>query len=204
MRGFTTDNKGIALVTALMLTLISLLIIMSVMTLITSSISRAGAQKRYRTATEAAYGGTEVVMKDMLPFLLKNFDAANLATELTDQFAGISLAVTSDACLKDKITKETGLWGGGCSQTVAAKVAPDFTFTLSASTGQPFTVYTKIIDTIGGNTDTSGLQLEGAGVAESLSVLTPMHLPYVYRVEVQGERSQNATEQANLSVLYAY
>lgn len=204
MRRFSSDKKGIALVTALMMTLISLLIIMSVMMLITASISRTGAQKRYRTATEAAYGGTEIVMKDMLPFLLKNFEATNLGDALTGQYGGISLVVSSNDCLKDKMTKETSLWGSACSQTVSAKVAPDFSFTLSAATGQPFTVYTKIIDTIGGNTDTSGLQLEGAGVAESLAVLTPMHLPYVYRVEVQGERSQNPTEQANLSVLYAY
>lgn len=204
MRGFAAGKEGVALVTSLMLTLISLLIIMSVLSLITASVSRTGAQKRYRTATEAAYGGTEMVMKDMLPFLLQNFEAASFSQKLTDQYSGISLAVTDDQCLKDKITKVTSSWGSSCSQTVSAKSSPDFTFNLTSTNGVPFSVYAKIIDTIKGNSDTSGLQLEGAGVAESMIVLAPMHIPYVYRVEVQGERAQNATEQANLSVLYAY
>ena len=78
------------------------------------------------------------------------------------------------------------------------------TMDLQATTGSPFTVYTKIVDTVPGNSDISGLQLEGSGVAESSSLLRPQQIPYIYRIEIQGERKDNPTAQANLEVLYAY
>lgn len=198
------NNKGIALVTSLMLTLISLVIILSVMTLITSSIKRTGAQKRYKTAMEAAYGGTDIVLKEIMPYILKNMDSVNLGPGLQGQYDAGWLSVTSDLCLREKLTKRTDQWNVACNQTLNPKVSPDLTFSLTSLKGMPFTVYTKIVDSTSGNTDTSGLQLEGAGVAESTSVLSPQHQPYVYRLEIQGERSTNATEQSNLSVLYAY
>lgn len=77
-------------------------------------------------------------------------------------------------------------------------------FTLQASSGNPFIVYSKIVDTVSGNSDTGGLQLEGGGVAESSSLLTPQHFPFIYRMEIQGERQNNSTTQANIEVLYAY
>jgi hypothetical protein len=65
-------------------------------------------------------------------------------------------------------------------------------------------VYTKIVDTVPGNSDLSGLQLEGAGVAETSPLVKPLQIPYIYRIEIQGERKNNPTAQANLEVLYAY
>jgi len=198
------NNKGIALITSLMLTLISLVIILSVMTLINNSIKRTGAQKRYKTAVEAAYGGTDIVVKEMMPFILQNMDSANLGATLQGQYAAGWLTVTSDQCLIDKLTKTTNSWNAACNQSLNPKQTPDLVFPLTSLNGKPFSVYAKIVDTSSGNTDTSGLQLEGAGVAESTSVLTPQQKPYVYRLEIQGERSINASEQSNLSVLYAY
>lgn len=199
-----SNNKGIALITSLLMTLISLLIIMSVMTLITGGIKRTGAQKRYKTAIEATYGGADIVLKEIMPYVLQNIGSGGIGAAVQGQYEAGWLSVTTDQCLTDKLTKVTGLWNAACSQTLNPKPAPDFSFSLTSQKGQPYTVYTKIVDTTSGNTDTSGLQLEGAGVAESTSVLTPLHQPYVYRLEVQGERSVNATEQSNVSILYAY
>lgn len=198
------DNKGIALVTSLMLTLISLVIIMSVMLLINQSISRTGMIKRYKNTVEAAYGGTDVVMKDIIPFILRNYTSANIQTRLATSFSGISLTATTKECLQAKMSLPSVSWPSACSSSLNAKSTPDFSFQLQASVGQPFTVYSKIIDTVVGNSDQSGLQLEGGGVAESSSVITPQHFPYVYRVQIQGERTTNATEKSEMSVLYAY
>jgi len=33
---------------------------------------------------------------------------------------------------------------------------------------------------------------------------TPMPFPYMYRIEVQGERQSSSIEKSNISVLYAY
>lgn len=203
---FIKNNNGIALVTALVMTLISLTIVMAVMYMITQSITRTGGMKTYHTALEASYGGTDMLIKDIVPEMLKNYLDADFKTKMETDFNAIdfSIDVTDVSCIQTKLTKKSGDWAA-CSKTISdLRTTRDFSFTLPAASGQPYTVYAKIVDTIGGNTDTSGLQLEGAGVAESTSVLTPQHLPYVYRVEVQGERSQNAIERANLTVLYAY
>jgi len=205
MKHLITDNKGIALVTSLMLTLISLVIIMSVMFLITQSTISTGIVKRYKNTVEATYGGTEVVMKDVIPFILKNYTSASIQSRLATNFSSIGLSSISKDCLLAKISLSSDKWPSACSSTVDPKSGgADFSFSLQASGGQPFSVYTKIVDTVGGNTDQTGLQLEGSGVAESSPIITPQHFPYVYRVEIQGERSTNATEKSRMSVLYAY
>lgn len=198
-------NDGIALVTALIMTLISLTIVMAVMYMINMNITRTGAMKSYRTALEASHGGTDMVIKEIVPELLKNFANVDFVDDLQTQFSTINFTVNTTAeCIQDKLTKKSGDWDAACSQTQDLRAARDFSFQLQATGGQPYSIYTKIIDTIVGNTDTSGLQLEGAGVAESTSVLSPQHVPYVYRVEVQGERENNPSAQANIEVLYAY
>ncbi|BCS53486.1 hypothetical protein [Geobacter sp. SVR] len=205
MKRLLANQEGVALVTSLCMTLISLTIVMAVMYMVSRNIEQAGASKRYKTALEASYGGTDMVIKDILPYILSDFNSAKLNTDLESRYSGVSLAVTATAaCLQDKATKGTKDWDPACSSGLTPTSGPDMTMQLQASGGQPYTVYTKIVDTVSGNTDMTGLQLEGAGVAETLSVITPQHVPYVYRLEVQAQRSANAAEQANMSVMYAY
>ncbi|MSM40814.1 MAG: hypothetical protein GJT30_14460 [Geobacter sp.] len=199
------EEKGIALVTALMLTLISLTMILALLYMITAGVSLSGAQKRYRTSLEASHGGAEIVLKDVIPTIMRNYSSSTLVTQVQNDFSGVGLQVTaSQKCLQAKLTKPASQWPSGCSQASNPKQGPDLTFNLQASSGDSYRIYTKIIDTVKGNTDISGLQLEGAGVAESTPVLTPQHFPYIYRIEVQGERSTTSQEQANISALYAY
>lgn len=205
------NEDGIALVTSLMMTLITLGIIMSVLYLITSSIQNTGANKRYRSAVEAAYGGTELVVKDLLPMILRDIASTTLGTDIStyNQDNNITVSMnTTQQCLQAKLTMPTNLWAAnGCppnATTINPTSQSDVQITLPATNGTQFTVYSKIVDTIAGNTDTSGLQLEGAGVAESNTIIVPQHFPYVYRLEVQGQRSVNPAEKSNISVLYAY
>lgn len=210
MRGGTAmilfnNQKGIALVTSLMLTLISMTIVMALMYIITSSTKTSGLVKKYKTSLEASYGGTEILTKDVFPMILKNYSSPSLITDLATTYSGLDLQVkTTQGCLQTKLVKSTKNWPSNCSNTSNPKENPDLQFTLSAKTGEPFVVYSKIVDTTEGNSDVSGTQLEGAGVAEGNSVLTPQHFPYVYRLEVQGERQSNSSAQANVEVLYAY
>lgn len=199
------NEDGMALVTSLMLTMISLIIVMGLLFMMTQSISMSGATKRYHTALDASYGGSEVIIKDVIPSILRNYSSAGLVTSVQTDFSSIGLAVTtSQACLQAKLSRPTSQWPAGCSQDPSPRKNADFTFNLQATTDAPYTVYAKVIDTVNGNSDISGMQLEGAGVAEGQTIITPMHIPYIYRVEVQGEKAQNATENAQLSVLYAY
>lgn len=194
-------NDGIALVTSLLLTLISLTMVLALMLMIQQSIQASGATKRYKSAVEAAYGGTQIVTKDIFPLILQNMATANLISS----FSNINLQVPSgQTCLQAKLTTPTSAWPSGCDSAVQAKSNPDISITLSAASGNPYTVYSKIVDTVKGNTDTSGFELDTHSVAEILSVVTPQHLPYLYRIEIQGERSTTAAERSNLTVLYAY
>ena len=199
------NNSGVALVTALMMTLISLTIVTALLYMVTRGIQTSAQLKRYQTATEASYGGTDIFLKDIVPVIMQNYSSSSLVSTVQSSFSQVNLQVLSDqSCLQKKLTNQTENWPAGCSNTAIVKTSPDLSFLLQATTGSPFIVYSKIVDTIIGNSDTSGLQLEGAGVAETAAVLTPQHIPFVYRLEIQGERQNNSAAQANISVLYAY
>jgi Tfp pilus assembly protein PilX len=71
------NEKGIALVMALMISLVVMLIIVGTLYLITQSTSMSGAGKRYATASEAADGAVEV-MKDAVNLMMVGEDVASL------------------------------------------------------------------------------------------------------------------------------
>ena len=214
---FLTNDKGIALVTSLMLTLLTLTITMVMLYMVLQSTQMSGAQKRYKNALDAATGGVEIVTMDALPYLLGfAMDPTvtdligNLNTSMNNLAAVRGVGVTNDDCLKTKLTTITKDWGTVCGTTrssIDPKVTPDFTFTLQskvpgfiAPTG--FRVYTKIVSTTPGSTDMSGRNLEG----QSTTGAPPgdVGAPYLYRVEVSSVNIANQAERANLSVLYAY
>lgn len=221
------DNKGIALVTALMFTALALVISMSLLYLVTTGTKTSAAMKRYKTSTDAAYGGTEILVKDILisSFGFRDYSAThpgtNFPTYLQSTMGTLASGSTVSGCMRQRLTNPTRLWTGSCISTnLNPKSAPDITFKLNASSSSPYTIYSKIVDTmerkflvldgstpktvvIAGNSDVSSFVLEGGGTTEPGAVTVP-HYPYVYRLEVQGEREQNATEKANLSVMYAY
>ncbi len=201
------SQDGIALVTSLMLTLISLTIVLALLYMVTQSTKVSGQSKRYKTALEASYGGSEIITKDIFPFIMRNYSSTTLKDDLEGAtgFGAVSLSLnTTQSCIQNKLTKATSDWPIDCDSAPFASKNPDFNIKLSAASGNPFTVYSKIVDTVVGNSNIGGLQLEGAGVAESQNVLTPQHFPYVYRLEIQGQRENNPTAQATIEVLYAY
>jgi len=224
------DNKGIALVTALLFTLISLGIIMALLTIVIQGTRVTAASKSYNTAIEASYGAVDVVSRDILPAILKGTfdDDPPSYPYKTNMVSAISLAFMSPAdypasqgCFGQKINSSTALWDltvcTGQPKTLIASQSPDMTFNLKA-TNDPvgFRVYSKITDTrCGGNTaagqpctnsDTSGVDYldAGGGVTSSAGTVTPQHRPAYYRIELQSERAVNPKEKSQLSVLYAY
>jgi hypothetical protein len=200
----TLDNKGMALVTALMLTLITLVMIMGLMFVITNNLKSGGATKTYRNVTEAAYGGSDLIMQDIIPRLMT--PTLSDMTNISGEYSGIGLNFGNSACVTTKLNKSRSDWGA-CSNTLNSKVQPDVTFNLSASTGQSFTVYSKIVDTSPGipyiPTPPGGL-LIGGGVAESSAGTTTNLAHYIYRIEITGERTSNPLERSHLSILYEY
>jgi len=200
------NEQGVALVTALMMTLISLAVIMAVLYLVTQGTQLTASQKRYKTALESSHGGVEVFTKELIPKLFDNYSTSKLIND----FSQINLAIANSNCLKQKLSLPTASWGSVCgtaAKTLDAKTSPDATFKLSGLINQPgFNVSTKIVDTTPGNSDQSGFELldSGTGVTGSNAGVAPKHIPAIYRIEVEAEREQSCREKALLSVLYAY
>jgi len=206
------NKKGVALVMVLMIIVISAAMVSVVLFFIQKGTEISAIEKKYATAKEASLGAVEIFTKEVIPLAIvtasttpTNSLTAALANFTTITSATVT-AVATNACFSDKLLKSTANWAGGCSSTSDPKTLPDVRFTLSgASPAIPFDVYTKIVDTVKGNTNTGGVVLEGAGTAESGGGMIAMqHFPYMYRMELQGERQQNPNERSNFEVLYAY
>jgi hypothetical protein len=199
-------QKGAALITVIALIVVTSAIVAAVYYFIRRGVEVSGLQKKYQTAREASLGGLEVFTKEVLPMAIGGTTLANVVASFNTITSAQVQQGASNACFSDKLTKTTANWAAGCSNTMEAKSSPDIRFTLSgAAPARPFDVYTKIIDTVAGNSNTSGITLEGQGTAESQSgIITAQHFPYLYRMEVQSERQNDATEKANFTVLYAY
>jgi hypothetical protein len=213
------NQKGIALVTALMLTLISLTIVMYLMYMITAGVKMSGANKRYKTAQEAAYGSTDIVLRDVIPILFNNMTGAGWSPRTNLGASGfasfLNIESSTDDCLKEKLTRPASKWSSTCSSLPDAKTAYDIKLNLN-SNADPFSVYTKIVETMCSDpkpypvgkctgSDLSGVHLDcAAGTTGGCGGVSVQHLPATYRIEVQGERSTNPLEKSKLSILYAY
>ena len=201
MRKYYDDERGIALVTALLLTLIGLAIILAAVYFVMQGTKVSGFQKRYATALEASNGGVEIITKEIIG---KTIGGAGLSTLGT--YGNMLLPNVSDGCFNTKLTTATNSWGACNVGGLTAASNADIILTLNGAGGSAnFTVYTKVVDTVVGNSDTSGISLQGSGVVQSSSgIITPQHFPYIYRVEVTGQRQTNPDEKAELSAVYAY
>lgn len=197
------NEEGIALVTALMFTLICLGIVAALMQMLLLQTKVSAVEKSYRNSLEAAYGGTELVTREFIPKLFTNY-STGIGPLLTAYASNIDLQASTG--LKTKLGSATSEWGT-LSKTLNPKDAPDLQFMLKGTgTNGNFKVYAKVVDTVPGNSDTTGIDYldSGVGVAGSGSGIAPKHNPALYSVEVQGERAANPKEKAILSVLYAY
>ena len=208
---YKLDQKGVALVMVLVIISISTVMIVALLYFIQKGTEISGLDKKYQTAKEASLGAVELLTKEILPLAIVAAGVApssSLTTALGNYNTITSATITAvatNACFSDKLLKSTTNWASGCSSTSDPKTSPDITFTLSGASALPFSVSTKIVDTISGNTDTSGITLEGMGAGEGTgSVISAQHFPYMYTIEVQGERQNNPSERTNIEVLYAY
>lgn len=201
------NEDGIALVTALMFTLICLGIVAALMQMLLLQTKLSGSQKNYRNALEASYGGTELLTREFIPKLFSNYSTGIGPLLTAYNTTGIGdIGLVASSALRVKLNTATDDWGA-LSKTLDAKDAPDLQFTLkSLDTAGNFKVYAKIVDTVPGNSDTTGIDYldSGAGVAGTGAGISPKHNPVIYTLEVRGERANNPKEKALLSVLYAY
>lgn len=109
------------------------------------------------------------------------------------------------------------MWSSSCSNTYDPKQSPDFSIRLSSTSTEPFTVYTKIVETFCSDkrpyptgkctgSDLSGIDYldSGGGTVSGSSGVQVKAMPAAYRIEVTAERTVNPQEKSNLSILYSY
>jgi len=213
------NQKGAALITALMLTMISLAIVMLLLYYVTTGLQMSGSQKRYKNVLEAAYGGASLSVNEFIPKLnsaiFGNY-SSGVQELLADYASSSNLTMTlgNQACLQQKLDNATANWGA-CSKTLDPRDNPDMTFVLKSTLdpskfNQPpgYKVYTKIVGTpVKGNTDKADMPnlRKAENVVESAEIAGGgVTIPTTYRIEVRAERVTNPLEKANISVLYAY
>ncbi|TAN40384.1 MAG: hypothetical protein EPN25_07945 [Nitrospirae bacterium] len=199
-----TNEKGVALVMVLIFALIGLAVVSGMMFMITQGTIMSGSNKQFRSADEAGLGGTEIAVEYIKgnavpPIGLPNVVSGNVP------------------CLSDKIGISRGSWTSsswvncaGIDISLDPTAGTDMTYTVTGTEpGTTYTVFTKIVDTVKGNTDASGVvtggKLGGEAVTASNSgIVTPPTYPSMYRVEVQTQSMPNTRERSRYSLLYAY
>jgi Tfp pilus assembly protein PilX len=205
-------EDGAALITALMLTTLALVITMALLYTVTVGTRISASQKRYRSALAAANGGVELFTQEIIPRLLQpDTTEVKAQSDFARDFALINLQMPQYGCLQQKLNTPTSKWSA-CSAAQSSadpSESPDVTFKLSGATNEKgFTVSTKVVDTVPGNTDRSGINYLDPGTSVSgngSETIHPQHVPSIYSLSVQGVREgSGAREKARLSVLYAY
>lgn len=202
MKKILKNEQGMALVIVMLLSLIGLMIVSSLLFMITIGTRTSGQHRFFRSADDAGLGGSEISVE-----FVKNLG----------YLPGAWTTLTGNAaCLQQKLTLSRGDWTTtnwtNCNtneMSLDAATNPDLFFTLPGPAGRVFNISSKIVDTVTGNSDRSGLIMGGnlslGGVDNSnTGLVNPPHHPYVYRIEVQAEDPTNTFVRTRYSVLYAY
>jgi hypothetical protein len=210
------SEKGLALVTVLILSLICLSVISTLLFLVIQGTRFSGFYKRYETAREAALGGADLGADLILE--RGELDVPGLPMWTTSgTFTSCDCGDPDDpndnrddfgagarTCLCDKLCDASADWPVACSMSLDPTTNPDLEFDL-AGVNTTYRVSAKIVDTIRGNSDLSGEELGGTGVVSSTSgLITAPPMPYLYRVEINSEDTGTLEERARFSALYAF
>jgi hypothetical protein len=181
------NEKGVVLVFVLLLSLVAIITTAGLLHMLARSGYVSGQQKRYTTALEAAKGGLEATTQ-----VVEDSGAATIP--LTNLVLG--------ADLNTKLTNPTGSWAGADS-TSTIDPAVNTTYDIRFDLGN-YRIYSKIVDTVVGNTGLDTGLLKNGVVNTGSGEVTVMNVPYLYTIEELTETPANASERAKLSVLYQF
>ncbi|OGR17386.1 MAG: hypothetical protein A2559_05370 [Deltaproteobacteria bacterium RIFOXYD2_FULL_66_9] len=105
----------------------------------------------------------------------------------------------------NKLVLPTDNWVGLNILSTSSAIDPgdnqsyDVTVTLGM-----YMVYTKIVDTVDGNSGADEGLLKTGVVNSGSGEVTVVSVPYLYTIEVLSQSTSNPTERSKLSVLYQY
>ncbi len=188
---YIKNEKGIALVTALILALVSMAIATATIYMVLQSTSLSGTEKRYTSALAAAKGAARTATK-VIAF--KGVDPTGKVT------------VNNLNCFEDKLENRkrdennTDQWVS-CSadeENSDPTVSPDMVLSLG-----DYTVYLKIIDTVEGNTRL-GENIRVGGVVSPYSESRQVAVPRGYTIAIKTINNNDPSDTAEVFALYAY
>lgn len=190
------NEKGIALAMVLILAAIGLAVMAGLLYMLTIGTQISGMQKRYRTAAAAGIGGIDITYQV-------------IAARGNPTIPGIDFLINPNigTCLDTKLNSPTDSWGA-CNSSVAIDPAGnnqsyDMTFTLPGA-GTNYTVYSKIVDTVEGNSGGDIGLTKGGVVNTNSGEVSLVSIPYLYTLELDVQNASNPAERAKFSVLYQY
>lgn len=187
------NEQGIALAIVMLLALVAVVLASAMLYMTARWAGITGMEKQYKTAYEAALGGTDVSF---------NFIGARGDNAMIDPTLGVT--TSSDNCVGDKLTKPTGLWRNTCDNTIVINplVATSFDFRFDLGS---YRVYSKIVDTVEGNSAASvGLETANSVANSGTGEVQVFQMPFLYTIEILSERAGNPAERSRVSVLYQY
>ena len=180
------NEKGFALAFVLILAAIALAMTLGMLFMVGRGSYVSGQQKRYRTAVEAGRGGMESMMQ-----LIANRGVP-----------AAYMTVDNQAILDEKLINPTTAWAGLDSSITIDPAAPS-TYDMRQDLGT-YRAYSKIVDTIQGNSGRSDELLKSGVVTTSSGEVVVESIPYLYTIEVLAQSQTNVTERSRISVLYQY
>jgi hypothetical protein len=181
------NEKGFALAFVLILAAIALAMTLGMLFMVSRGSYVSGQQKRYRTAVEAGRGGMESMLQ-----LIKSRGIAPPAY----------MTVSDPASLNAKLGTSTTAWIG-LDNAITIDPATPATYDMRVDLGT-YRVYSKIVDTVEGNSAASDELLKTGVVNTSSGEVVVVGIPYLYTIEVLSQSQANATERSKFSVLYQY
>lgn len=212
------NEKGVALMIVLLIATITLAVTTTMLYMLTQSTRLSGYQKRYATAREAALASTNVIT-EMVRSKGDNITVAKLANAVA--FARSPSMTT--LCEESKFNRATLAWSSECFHWNMVMDYNDNTTYDNTFVLGNYTIYSKIVWTIPGNTGrSSGVQGQdiperfintcvvhcegqagGGGGATAGGLPAPV-IPATYVIEVDARNNINPKEAAKLSLLLRY
>ncbi len=188
MRRFRHE-RGIAMVVVLLLMMVALAVTGGLLYMLSRGGYMSAMERRYKTALEAGIGGTDVTIQ-----LIAGRGALTMQP-------GNNLVI--NASINAKLDNATSTWAPTVDRSVS--INPDNVLTYDArfDLGE-YRVFTKIVDTVVGNSGADEGLLKSGVVNAGTGELVVVSMPYLYTVEILSQNAANPRQRAKLSVLYEY
>jgi len=204
------NDKGIALIVAIVFAFIILALGSMALYISMQSTKISGSFKQYRSALDSAIGAFGETRKIL----------GYIKTNSTISYPSNSLDNKTTTCLRYKLNTPTSNWtdsglsGNQCRATTTTLAENVNTnniknyYDLKYSVGT-YIVYVEIVNAAKGNTSSSSTskKLTAGGVTTSKRGVNIIHsptIPSLFRIEIVAESTKNSKDEAHISVVYGY